>query len=536
MSPMMESGMGANIGFSVGGAKDIENFRENIKKGFLPIPTDITYEGLFYDYYFDTGQSLPCAKLFCPSYSSAISKDPFSGNEDYYLSVGLNSGIQDFHRKKLNLVVVLDISGSMSSPFDEYYYDRFGKRIESRHAESGKNKMQVATESLAAMLTHLKSDDRLGIVLFDDEGYLAKPLGLVKDTKMNTLRSHILELQPAGGTNMEAGMALGTILFESLLSRDQRLDTYAHGIHADEYENRIIFLTDAMPNMGQTSQEGLFGMMEKNSKNKLYSTFIGIGVDLNTELVEALTKIQGANSYSVHSSTEFKKRLDEEFEYMVTPLVFNLELKLEGSGFEIEKVYGSPEADQATGHILKVNTLFPSKTEEGRTRGGLILLKLKKTLENPRLEHPHLNLIVTYEDRLGKSDQGVEEVKLPSLTSDGADYFDNTGIRKGVLLARYADLLKNWLADENDAVKKNQTLHPSPPTLYRVTREHGILPPLPEDFKLGRWERQSNRLQVSEHYKELLKRWKQYFGTEQREIGDSTLDQEAVVIDQIIKA
>lgn len=41
-------------------------------------------------------------------------------------TVGLDSGIQasDFKRKKLNVVLVLDVSGSMGSPFDEYYYDQ----------------------------------------------------------------------------------------------------------------------------------------------------------------------------------------------------------------------------------------------------------------------------------------------------------------------------------------------------------------------------------------------------------------------------
>ena len=94
------------IGFAVGGAKDINNFRENIDNDFLPIPTDMTYEGLFYDYYFDTGQQEECEGLFCPSYSYAISPDPLSEEEQYYLSVGLNSGIKesDFSRKKLNFL------------------------------------------------------------------------------------------------------------------------------------------------------------------------------------------------------------------------------------------------------------------------------------------------------------------------------------------------------------------------------------------------------------------------------------------------
>ena len=117
----------SNLGFSVGGAKNIDNFRENIKNGYLPISTDITYNGLFYDYYFDTGRSKGnenTTDMFYPTYSKAISKDPISGYSEYYMTVGLNSNIKesDFQRKKLNTVIVMDISGSMSSGFNDYYY------------------------------------------------------------------------------------------------------------------------------------------------------------------------------------------------------------------------------------------------------------------------------------------------------------------------------------------------------------------------------------------------------------------------------
>ncbi len=37
-----------------GGAQDVENFRQNIKQGYLPLPTDVTFEGIVKDYYFDT--------------------------------------------------------------------------------------------------------------------------------------------------------------------------------------------------------------------------------------------------------------------------------------------------------------------------------------------------------------------------------------------------------------------------------------------------------------------------------------------------
>lgn len=502
---------GGTIGFATGGAKDINSFRRNVKENYLPLATDITYEGLFYDYYFDTGQIEECKKLFCPSYSYAISKDPFSESSEYYLSAGLNSGmkVEDFKRKKLNLVVVLDISGSMSSSFSSYYYDRFGNKVELKEEEqSEKTKMQVANESVVALLNHLKDDDRFGMVLFDDDAYIAKPLRLVAETDMESIKGHILEIVADGGTYMEAGMKGGTSLY------DKFLDVSEH-----EYENRIIFLTDAMPNIGDISEEGLFGKTEKNSANKIYTTFIGIGVDFNTELVEHITKIRGANYYSVHSPRQFKEKMDEEFEYMVTPLVFNLKLTLEAQGYEIEKVYGSPEAKEATGELMKVNTLFPSKRVEGEVKGGLVLLKLKKTSDNSSLA-----LKVSYEDRAGEKASSEALIKLEEKVPD---FFENSGIRKGILLSRYVNLIRAWINDEREAHAKEQPLEPS------VKRDDGIII-LPEP-ELGKWERQSIPLIVSEHYKELFKDFKIYFKSEMDALGDENLKQEITILEKLSK-
>ena len=514
-SMMAESLAGDRIGLAVGGAKDINNFRKNVENNYLPLPTDITYEGLFYDYYFDTGEQEICQKLFCPSYSYAISKDPFSKEDEYYLSVGLNSGVKesDFKRKKLNLIIVLDISGSMSSQFNRYYYDQFGRTtpIEGTEddADYQKSKMEVAREAVVGLLDHLNPDDRFGMVLFDNVAYLGKPLSLVSDTDMNSIKGHILELQPRGGTYFEAGYRDGTKLFDEYLNTDQ-----------SEYENRIIFITDAMPNIGQISEEGLFGLTKKNADNKIYTTFIGVGVDFNTELIEYITKIRGANYYSVHSGKEFKQRMDDEFEYMVTPLVFNLNLNLDAKGYKIEKVYGSPEANEATGEIMKVNTLFPSKREEQETRGGIVILKLKKISPDADLK-----LKVSYEDRLGKVDTNEMAVKLESKTPD---FYENTGIRKGILLSRYANLMKNWINDERESHTKQQPIKPA------VNKIEGIvIPPDFEEPQLGRWERQSISLRVSQEYKDLIKEFKIYFESEMNVIGDNTLSKEITVITKL---
>lgn len=516
-----------NLGYAVGGAKDINNFRENIANKFLPLPSDITYEGLFYGYYFDTGAQEECTKLFCPSYSTAVSPDPLSKKNDYYLSVGLNSGIKesDFRRKKLNLVIVMDISGSMGSPFDQYYYDRFGNKIENKVGTETetKTKMEVASQSIVSLLGHLKDDDRFGLVLFDDNAYKAKPLTKVGEADMDAIKKHILDLREQGGTYMESGMEEGTKMLNEVSESDP-----------DVYENRIIFITDAMPNIGKITEEGLGKILSENSEKRMYTTFVGVGVDFNTELVEALTKIRGANYFSVHSSKEFAKVMDEDFEYMVTPLVFDLNLKLIADGWEIEKVYGSPEADEATGEIMKVNTLFPSKTEEGETKGGLVLLKLRRTggergngIEFNNEGDGKITLQVSYEDRNGIK-QSDEKAIVFNQSAD-AGYYDNNGIRKGILLSRYADLVKSWAADEGRSHQKPDITCP-PIIMYETgirCPEMRCLPPMPPMCPiLNEWERQSIPLYVSNHYKKVFSVFGEYFSNEMTAIGDKTLQQE----------
>jgi len=493
-----------NIGLAVGGAKDINNFRESITRDYLPLPTDITYEGLFYDYYFDTGSDRQCDKLYYPSYNGAVTKDPISRKTEYYLSVGLNSGLKqdEFERKRLNLVIVLDISGSMSSTFDEYYYDSAGVRKSLSYSERTMQKIEVAKDAINTILEQLNSYDRLGIVLFNDRSYILQSLEQVRHMDMEELADSISEIRANGSTNLSAGIQLATDMVSKYRDADQ-----------DIYENRIIFLTDAMPNQGETWESSLLGILKRNAGDRIYTTFIGIGVDFNTELVEYISKERGANYYSVHSPGEFAERMDN-FDYMVTPLVFNLKLRLDARGWDIETVYGSPDADMATGELMKISTLFPSERQDGETRGGLVLLKLKKRSGSD----DELRLRVTYEDRCGRGDSSESVIFLEKTRPE---YFETSGIRKGVLLARYADLMKDWLIDQRGHFSSKDDSW-----LPRVNPECGIIIPA----LTGVWERQSSPLIVSSSYRSLFREFGQYFQDEMDEIGDTALAQELDIL------
>ena len=498
-----------SIGLAVGGAGDINNYRRNINNNYLPLPSDITHEGLFYDYFFETTRA-KCKQLFCPAYAAGVSPDPFSKQDEYFLAVGLDSNIEakNFKRNKLNLSIVLDISGSMTSAFDRYHYDRLsGGNTDNQMRES---KMQVAREAVVSLVKQLRPDDRLGIVLFDNDAYVVKPMNLVGQTDMAAIEKHILEdVVARGGTNMEAGYEAGAKLLQDLAQTSNT-----------DYDNRIIFLTDAIPNTGATGESELAKMTAAKAKSKIYTTFVGIGVDFNSQLVQKITQTRGANYLAVHSSQDFRKQLKEGFEYMVTPLVFDLNFKLKARGYNIKAIYGSAGADTSSGNIMNVNTLFPSLRVEGETRGGVILLHLEKTSAS----NANLSLEVSYKDRQGKKHSNKSTVVF---NNQAAPYYANSGVRKAIALSRMVNLLQNWLKAENQTTPR--ALQDDVARIYR----HGGIP---IEIPLGQWERTSQPLRLSSAYRPLIEKLKTYLEKEIQALGDQTLNREIEMLKKILQA
>ena len=514
---------------SVSDEKDISDFRDNIANGYLPFPTDITYGGLFHDYFFNTGIDTPCDKLFCPSYASAISKDPFSEKEEYYLAVGLNSQIENLPRKKWNIVLVLDISSTMASHFSEY--DENG---EAQSAEDlSKTKLQAAATAIVALLEskQLKPEDNIGIVLFHHSAVPAKLLGAVKHANLKSIKTGIASLRPNGGTNMFAGMAEATKLFRRYFKNQQS--------KIDEFENRIIFLTDAQPSIGAIEElkdqtwtgNDLFDLITENASRKIYTSFIGIGVDFDPKLVEALGKVHGANHHSVHSPSQFTELINEEFSLMVTPLVFDLNLTVKSDGFNIKKVYGSSQADETTGQVIQTATFFPSKKAEEETRGGVVLLHLERV---PEAQDHTIQLTSSYKTREGEEDSSSISFEFNQET----EFYDNNGIRKALLLTRYVSFLRNWLVYERSDQKNLTTVAEDgseqpilPETIYN---SEGIFL-LPEGtYHLSQWERKPVELLVSEGYVKLFEKFTNYFKAEMEAIGDSSLEKELGVLNTLV--
>eukprot|EP01083_Nonionella_stella_P017483 48924_1 len=446
-------GLGTDtIGLAVGGSRDIGSFRQCIQQNVMPPVGSITYNGLLYEYYFDTTtrkyhdnqEQKECkdSEMFYPTYCFART------NDEYYMTLGLNSNIKQdaFKRKHLNLVIVLDQSGSMSSTFGD------GSR---------KTKMQVANESVCALLHHLTAKDRFGLITFESNAQIIQKLGFVGDNDMDVVKEKILGIEEGGGTNFSGGFSKAVDLFDALFEDNEYLLNCVH----QDYENRIIFLTDAQPNISTTNPTSLLAMVAKSAsdnQHRIYTTFIGIGLDFQASLIQHISRTRGCNYYSVQSSEAFMNRMDNEFEFMVTPLVFNVSLRLnaEGDACGIDKIYGSASAtDNEHNIITQIDTLFPSRKIGGKTKGGVQLIKLKRNDLN-KSDHINVEIEVRFEDRNNKEHVNKQVVTFDTQSVAANDdmiendedmnvFYDNLGIRKAILLVKYVELMMQWI-DEND--------------------------------------------------------------------------------------
>jgi Ca-activated chloride channel family protein len=236
-----------------------------------------------------------------------------------------------------------------------------------------------------------------------------------------------------------------------------------------------------------------------------------MGIDANEDLIDSLSSVRGANHYFVHSVSEFEQRLDDEFEYMVTPLVFDLSLKVESSAYEIAEVYGSPGEEVENGEVMNVTTLFPSPKEDGETRGGVVLLKLEK--KGSAEGTGEIGLEAGWVERDGTEGNEVLQVSVPE-----EPVFDNSGIRKAVLLARYGREMRDWI----EMVRSGES------------RREG------KDDWVGsgereRWEQESVPLTLPEGYEDRFDNIRSYIEAEMEGLEDDSLGQEVETVERVLK-
>ncbi|CAF1420846.1 unnamed protein product [Didymodactylos carnosus] len=363
-------------------------------------------------------------------------------------------------RKQLNLVVVLDVSGSMS----EHFSSPSTNGLESTKTQdlSSLRKIDVAKQVVKQLINNLKPNEQFGLVLFNSSANLLQPLCK----------------QMVG----QIWSVAWKWLFKCFLIRE-------HEIIGDEHHlNRILFLTDAQPNVGG-GKESLIDSAVQASKLNIFVTYVGVGLDFNSELVYQLTKTRGSNYYSVHSNEQFRKVLNDDFNYIINPIAFNIMVLIESEKYEIEKVY------------VKLKEKIISNLNPAS------MLKLTTKFDDINDKRQQSTIEIDLNERLSRLLSSTNDKDLVVLSTDGENKYENTGIRKAILLAQYVSLITNIQQETStfydDLRKPNK----------RTTSQH---------FDDGN----QSKLKISKTMKYDLIQFRKHFLREIDDIGDTNLKHE----------
>ena len=128
-----------------------------------------------------------------------------------------------------------------------------------------------------------------------------------------------------------------------------------------------------------------------------------------------------------------------------------------------------------------------------------------------------------YKDRNGKEYKNTQTINFDK----NEEFYDNSGIRKVIVLTRYANILKNWILFERSEDKR-----------FMIGPDKGIVDLFYTEEEvtkiLGEHERMSVELKISEEYKEILRKMKEYILKENKEIMDDGLKKEIEILDELI--
>jgi Ca-activated chloride channel homolog len=405
-------GNGNSMGVTPGGAQDLTYIRSLIEDGQIPNSEMFYVEGIFSEYDLPVeGEVVDRTINVNSSYGYAAHHD-IPGN-GLFIQLGFSSNIvaDEFHRESLNLSIVFDKSGSMS-----------GEKIE------------IAKGALHNVVDQLDENDMLSIVLFNHQMSVLQEPVFVEDRE--SLHGLINTISANGSTNMELGMNMG-------------YDYVRQSTEEGHNSHRVILMTDALPNTGNTGPNSFKEIVEGGAGENIGLTAIGVGLDFDQELIQYIATQKGGNYFYLGDAETADQLFEAEFDYMVTPVAYNMSVNLYfHPSYPIAAAYGFP-GDEGQEASMDIATLFLSN------RRGAILFQL----DTPDSDQIIVNgtnfadIALVYEDPDGNSFSQDFSIIYngETITSITDEYFDQAGVNLAVTLAREIITMKDACSLYSDA-------------------------------------------------------------------------------------
>jgi Ca-activated chloride channel family protein len=241
-------------------------------------------------------------------YRPPTSDDPFAVNvevadcpwrtEHRLVRIGLK-GREVGDRGPANLVFLIDVSGSMSSP----------------------DKLPLLKQAMKLLVDQLGDRDRIAIVTYASVSGLALPSTAVRER--GKILSAIDDLYTSGGTNGGAGIKLAYRIAD---------EHYVEG-----GVNRVILATDGDFNVGMTDLDALTALIERQATSNVFLTTLGFGTgNYNDALMERLADRGNGNYAYIDSLPEARKALVDQAGGTIVTIAKDVKIQVEFNATQVE--------------------------------------------------------------------------------------------------------------------------------------------------------------------------------------------------------
>ena len=317
-------------------------------------------------------------------------------------------------RDPANLVFLLDVSGSMSSP----------------------DKLGLVKYAMNNLVDKLSPDDTIGIVVYAGaEGIVLPPTAV---SEKSVILDALESLQSGGSTNGEAGIRAAYQMAEDAFRSD--------GI------NRVILASDGDMNVGLTGN-ALVELIEEFRDKDIFLTTLGVGMgNYQDELMEQLADHGNGNYAYIDSPNEALRVLGDNLVSTLQVVAKDLKIQVHFDPKSVERwrligyenrVLANEDfenddvdaGDVGAGH--SVTALYELDLTENPSGGNLarVLMRYKEPTADESTEH---DFILTADDRNESFEGSTPSLRMAAAVAEFGEILRGSEHSVG---QRFADVL-----------------------------------------------------------------------------------------------
>ena len=294
------------------------------------------------------------------------------------LRIGLTSKQVQIESMQNNIVLLLDVSGSMS----------------------GATKIDLMKQAMIKMVENLNPDDTVSIVTYSKTTKVVID-GMTMSENANEIKRKINDLRADGGTNGSGGI--------------QKAYEVAKSHFIEDGNNRIILATDGDFNIGISNVGDLKEFISSKRDDGIYLTCIGLGYnnDYSTATMEALAKSGNGYWGYIHDMDDAQKLLVDDLASTIITIAKDVKAKIVFNADTVKyfRLLGYE------GNILSSDDFDDEKTDAGEIGTGFTLslcfeIQLQDGIELTQ-DLDIANVNIRYKDPNSSPEDTSSELDLP---------------------------------------------------------------------------------------------------------------------------